>query len=648
MKITKNIFTIIALSIVLVGNAQSNRTIKKVTKEYEKFSYVKTTDVLLDIAEKGYESKDILQKLGNSYYFNNEMEDAVKWYSKLLNNYNDTEAEYLFRYAQALKSLKKYDEADEWMQKFVELRGNERRSEIFNNQKNYLADIDRLSEDFQLTNLPINTEVSDFGSNQYNGQLIFASSRGNGKKYKWNNQPYLNLYTSNKEENGTYVTAKLLNNSVNTKYHESSVAFMPKNDVMYFTRNNFFKHKLKRDEEGVNRLQIYRSKLNSNNKWDDIESIHFNSKEYSVAHPTINRFGTKMYFASDMPGTVGNSDLYMVDINEDGTLGTPVNLGVHINTESHETFPFINANGDLYFSSNGRNGLGGLDVYMVRDFEEKYTKKMPLTIENVGKPINSPMDDFGYYENLYTQEGFITSNREGGKGDDDIYSFTIPNCVQNLSGVVYDKKTNNILPNAKVILLNKSGDKISETIANDKGFYEFDDALKCNSEFLLRASKEKYQDNEQRFTSTNNRKASIEVDAYLDIDEVSITQGTNLREALSLNPIYFDLDKHYIRKDAEIELQKVISVMQKFPNLKIDVRSHTDSRATKAYNNKLSERRNKSTIQYIIEKGNITPERLTGKGYGESQLVNKCSDGVPCTEAEHQLNRRSDFIVIEQ
>ncbi len=647
MKINKHIITLFTLFIILGSNAQNTGKLKQATKDYDKYSYVKTTDVLLKLAEKGYESQELLQKLGNTYYFNSQMEAAEKWYSKLLTNYQDVDAEYLFRYAQTLKSLEKYNEADQWMQRFTEARGGEKRSQLFNNQKDYLSYIESLSEDFEIKNLDINSEVSDFGSNIYNNQLVFASTRKNGRNYFWNNQPYLNLFTADKQEEGSYTNAQFLSKGVNTRYHESTVAFMPSGDVMYFTRNNFFKSRLKRDEKGINRLKIYSAKLQENGNWGEVTSVHFNSEAYSVAHPAINTSGTKMYFASDMPGTLGESDLYVVDINEDGSLGTPVNLGGVINTEGQETFPFINENGDLYFSSNGRNGLGGLDVYYIHDLEKTLNSGGAFTIDNMGKPINSSMDDFGYYENLETKAGFFTSNRAGGKGDDDIYGFEVPDCLQGLEGKVFDKKTKDILANASLILSDKSGKQLATTTSDAEGAYKFKGVLICNSEYLIRASKETYLTSEERFSSTFNRKRGITQDMYLEMDEVAIAKGTNLREALNLNPIYFDFDKAYIRPDAEIELQKVIEVMKQYPNLKIDVRSHTDSRASKSYNESLSSKRNKATINYLIETGGITADRLTGKGYGESELVNKCSDGVPCTKAAHQLNRRSDFIVVE-
>lgn len=638
-------YIILSIAFVMVLSAYSQKTsIRRATKEYDKFSYVKTSEVLLRVAEKGYKSVDLFQKLGDAFYFNNKMEAAAKWYGELMAMNEAVDAEYYFRYAQSLKSMEQYDESDKWMQKFIDNKSDDLRGKSFSSKRDYLESIEALSEVFEIKNMDLNTDKSDFGANQYKDQLIFASSRGKGKVYDWNGQPYLDLYSATKNEDGSFAEAEIFDKSINTKMHESTASFLPTDDVMYFTRNNFLKRK-RRGVDGINRLQLYKATLQGDDTWGDVTPVHFNSDDYSVAHPTVNVHGTKLYFASDMPGTIGNSDIYVVDINSDGTLGDPVNLGTLINTEGSETFPYVNSNGDLYFSSNGLPGLGGLDVYMVRDFETKYKNHEPFTVENVGRPINSAKDDFAYYENLGTKEGFFTSNRDGGKGDDDIYSFKIPECLQDLEGVVFDETTKELLSGATVRLFNKAGEELNQMVVGDNAKYVFKD-LKCDEEYLVRVEKDAYSTDEERIVTGDNRKQTLALEMEIKPDAVAIDEGTNLREALNLNPIYFDLDKSNIRPDAEIELQKVIAVLKQYPNMKLDIKSHTDSRATKAYNDALSSRRNRSTINYIVNVGGIDASRLTGKGYGERELVNKCSDGVDCTEAEHQLNRRSDFIIL--
>jgi len=477
--------------------------------------------------------------------------------------------------------------------------------------------------------------------------LIFASARGGGKKYMWNEQPFLDLFSAEKQEDGTYANVTAFNDQVNTKFHESTVAFTPDDQVMYFTRNNYYNKKYKKSEDGTNRLKIFKATLEGG-EWTNIESVHFNSDEYSVAHPTINLKGTKMYFASDMTGTLGKSDIFEVDINPDGTLGEPVNLGPSVNTEGHETFPFVNSEGDLFFSSNGFSGLGGLDVFVIRDFEKRRELNQQLILENIGRPINSPMDDFGYYENVATEEGFFTSNREGGKGDDDIYSFKFPDCEQVVEGVVKDQETDELIVGAKVTLLDAESVALNSQVVGAEGTYKFE-KLECEKEYLIRIEAEDYETVEERFT-TPKKKQDLIINPKLEKDVKSITEGTDLAQTLGIPIIYFDYDKYVIRYDAEVELQKVLAVMNQYPEMIIDIKSHTDCRGKADYNEKLSEKRAQSTRNYLISKG-IDASRLTAKGYGESQLVNDCgcesNNESDCTEKEHQLNRRSEFIIVK-
>lgn len=644
---TYKIIGLLVLSFVFsTGYAQKGK-IREANEAYDNLAYLKTSEILLEVANKGYKSVDLLQKLANSFYFNNQMEQAAKWYGELMAMNEAVDPEYYFRYAQSLKSVENYSEANIWMKKFAEADRSDLRGRAFTSTVDYLSMIEEASREFDVYSLAINSEKSDFGTSQYQDQMIFASARGNGKEYKWNEQPYLDLYSAVKQDDGSYGSVEELNSDINTKFHESSVAFTPDDKVMYFTRNNYFNKKYKEDaDDGTNRLKIFKATMNDDGEWDDVETIHFNSDDYSVAHPTINVQGTKMYFASDMEGTIGSSDIFEVDINEDGSLGDPVNLGPSVNTEGHETFPFINSDGDLYISSNGFNGLGGLDVFVVRDFENKRESNLPMGLENVGRPINSPMDDFAYYENLGTKEGFFTSNRDGGKGDDDIYSFTIPDCVQDVEGSVKDKETLEALPGATVTLYDGEGNRLKQVTVGEDGSFKFED-IPCEMEYLIRGEMATYASNEKRFT-TPKKKQKLEIELLLEKDEVELEPCADLAKILDIPIIYFDFDKSNIRRDAEVELQKVLAVLNKYPTMTIDVRSHTDCRGTATYNEKLSDRRAQSTRQYLLNNG-VDADRITAKGYGESRLVNDCgcepTNSSNCTEAEHQLNRRSEFIV---
>ncbi|WP_323788143.1 OmpA family protein [Psychroserpens sp.] len=644
---TKRILSIFAFSlIVTIGYAQKGK-VRQAKKEYDNLAYVKTSEILLEVANNGFKTVDLLQKLANSFYFNNQMKEAAQWYGELMAMNEDVDPEYYFRYAQALKSVENYTESDKWMKKFHEADRSDLRGRAFASTVDYLSMIDEASREFEVYNMDINTEVSDFGTTQYQNQLVFASARGGGKKYKWNEQPFLDLFSADKQEDGSYSNVTAFNDQVNSKFHESTVSFTPDDQVMYFTRNNYYNKKYKNSEDGTNRLKIFKATL-VDDKWTNIESVHFNSDEYSVAHPTVNLTGTKMYFASDMTGTLGKSDIFEVDINADGTLGEPVNLGASINTEGHETFPFVNSDGDLFFSSNGFSGLGGLDVFVIREFEKRKASNQQLILENIGRPINSPMDDFGYYENVATKEAFFTSNREGGKGDDDIYSFTIPDCEQIVEGVVKDGETDAIIVGAKVTLLDGEGEALSAQTVGTDGAYKFE-KLECEKEYLIRIEAEDYETVEERFT-TPDKKQDLVINPKLEKDVKEIEEGTDLAQTLGIPIIYFDYDKYNIRYDAEVELQKVLAVMKQYPEMVVDIRSHTDCRAKADYNEKLSENRAQSTRDYLISKG-IEGSRLTAKGYGESQLVNDCgcepTNESDCTEAQHQLNRRSEFIIVK-
>lgn len=630
----KSIYIIAIITVFTSGilSAQKGKVLSAV-KKYNKLSYVDSRSELLELANKENPTIEVIEKLANTYYLNSEMEDASIWYEKLLAFNSQINTENYFRYAQALKSTGDYKSADQMLRTFAKLRPQDSRGLKFLNNSDYLKIIETMSQDFNLNNLDINTAFSDFGASLHNGNLVFASSRNQDEKiYGWNAQPFLDLFELDAEGN-----IKEIRGDVNTKYHESSTTYTKDGKTVYFTRNNFFNGKFKKNSENTHALKIYKATLNDG-KWANVVSLPFNNDEYSVAHPTLSVDEKKLYFASDMPGTKGMSDIFVVDINEDGTYGAPLNLGPNVNTEGRENFPFISDKGILYFSSDGHPGLGGLDVFMV---EADNTKSGIL--KNIGKPINSSKDDFAYIINESTRKGYISSNRDGGKGDDDIYSFEIPDCEYDIAGTVVDKRTNEILSNADIVLKDENNNVLKSIKSDNNGKFEFN--LSCKTQtYIVEASKEKYEDDFIDFTVETDNKEDLKLELALEPSAAKI--GTDLALLLNLNPIYFDYDKSFIRPDAEIELAKVIKYMNEYPSVKIDVRSHTDSRGRDAYNLSLSQRRNKSTREYIINKGGISADRISGQGYGETRLTNRCSNGVKCSKEEHQNNRRSEFIVV--
>ncbi|HMK06333.1 MAG TPA: OmpA family protein [Flavobacterium sp.] len=636
------------LSVLATAGYAQNAGVRKGDKQYAKFAYIDATQTYERVAAKGYKNAEMFMKLGNAYYFNAELEKANKWYDELFAMGVEVDPEYYYRYAQTLKSVKQYAKADEMMVKFNQKSSEDIRGKIFKSKQDYMDEIKANSGRYEITDAGINSAYSDYGSAFFGNKVVFATARDTGgfaqKKHKWTNQHFTNLYYADMTTDGNLGTPKKFAKNLNSKFHEDSPVFTNDGKTMYFTRNNFNNGKKGKDASRITLLKLYKSTLQIKEKdtvWSQAEEVSFNNNNYSVAHPTLSADGKLMIFASDMEGTHGQSDLWKVAINGDGSFGTPENLGTTINTEGKESFPVLTDEGELYFASDGQPGLGGLDIYMAK-MNADGTFKAPL---NIGAPANSSQDDFAYLINTKTRKGFLSSNRDGGKGFDDIYKFLETRklvCEQNLSGIVTDLETGLPLPNTKVTLFDDKFVKLKEVMADDKGFYDFG-MVECGKPYYVRAEKEEYETKEQKIT-ISKESGKTDLPIQLERKVKPVTVGDDLAKAFGIKIIYFDLDKWNIRPDAALELEKILDVMKQYPNMKIDVRSHTDCRASNKYNDKLSDRRAKSTMAWLVKNG-VEENRLTGKGYGETQLVNKCADGVQCTEEEHQANRRSEFII---
>lgn len=633
----KNIsFLVVLLSFIIV-NAQS---VKKGFKDYRDFSYKESVKELLKSAEGENPSYEVLETLSNAYYLNNDMENASKWYGVLAAKNEELPAELYYRYAMSLKSMSEYEEANKWLEKFAEATPDDSRAKLFKSASDYLEKIEELSGNYELEDVDFNTDKSDFGASFYKDGIVFASSRGEGEIYKWNEQPFLDLYY---KANGSE-KAELFSYDINTGFHESSTSFSKDGKTIYFTRNNYHNGVERKNRERVTGLKIYRATL-IGDYWTNIIPMPFNSDDYNVAHPALSPDGTKLYFASDMYGTQGKSDIYVVDVTDNlGNISysAPRNLGEAINTSGRENFPFVSDNGVLYFSSDGHPGLGGLDVFKVNVFEDG---AKPI---NVGRPVNSPKDDFEFIIDDATEEGYFTSNREDGLGDDDIYKIKAYSCETEVSGTVVDSETKEAIADATVIILNEEDEEVESLTSDEEGKFSYKTDCKSEANYKIKVEKGDYEAFDETFTieAKNDFPITIKVPLVAPEPEVKAAEvGTDLFKLLNMKPIYFDVNKAKIRPDAQVELQKVINYMKEFPSVKIDVRSHTDSRGSDAYNLALSKKRNTSTKNWIITKGGIEPARISGQGYGETKLVNRCKNGVKCSKMEHEANRRSEFIV---
>lgn len=646
MKKIKYIFLGLA-TMTAVVNAQEKK-INKANQNYTDYAYASAINSYEKLVKDGYSKEDIFKNLGNANYVNAKYQEASKWYEQLFQLENTSiDSEFMYRYAQTLKSLEKYKESDLWMQKFKAAKSSDKRAIKFADNLGYLDNIEANSNRYDIKNLAINSSESDFAPSVSDDMLVFSTARDSGltsrRIHEWNNKAFLNLYKAIPNENGDYSSSSKLSKALNKKTHESSTAFTKDGTTAYFTRNNSENGKFSRDEDGVSRLKVYKATL-SDGEWINITELPFNGDNYSVAHPTLNKDETKLYFASDMPGTLGQSDIFVVDINSEGTYSTPVNLGETINTESRETFPFITSENKLYFSSDGHPGLGGLDVF-VTNLENTYKP----TIENIGRPINSEEDDFSFIVNEETKKGFFASNRDGGQGDDDIYSFKENKvldltCHTKIAGVIKDQETGALLANAEVVIYNSANEIITKGITGTDGAFDLEGNC-ANGDYKLVASKEKYNQGDKIF-ATVDAKDTMDVELSLEETRRAAPIGTDLAKYLDIVPIYFDFDKSFIREDAKVSMEKVLAYLREFPEVHVQVSSHTDSRANDFYNEGLSVRRAKSTAEYLISQG-IAEERISHKGFGETELTNECNNDVICSKEKHQANRRSEFIVVK-
>ena len=579
-----------------------------------------------------------LNKIGDAHFNIANYKEASMYYHKLFDFHSDNPPHYYFKYAQVLKANGEYELSDKMMDKYKDLSGSN-----YKKISAYKHLIERRAGSYSVDILPINSKYSDFTSSIYKNNLIIASSIDTDEKiHKMNNQVFLDLYEVPLQSNKTIGKSGVkIPGNVNSHYHESNAVFTKDGNTMYFTRSHFVKKGMLKKKNKEIKLAIYKAKL-KNGKWKVQGELSFSNENYSTAHPAIDKNEEYMYFSSDMPGGLGESDLYKVKMYADGTFGKPVNLGKGINTPGKEVFPFLSQNNILFFSSNHHEGIGGLDVFALDLSNDENTE-----IINLAPPLNSVKDDFGYIENKEEINGFFTSNREGGMGDDDVYQFTMleplfKGCQINFNGFVVDASNSEKLTGAKVVVTDTIT-KIKETFmtSDTSGFQK---KLYCSQNTLIQVSKEGFESKEI-FVSFDQDILDFEIP--LKKNPIEFVQNEAGDKIVLINPIYFDYGSSAIRSDAALELDKVVGIMMKYPDINIVGTSHTDSRGPTGSNLRLSQRRAKSTVEYIISKG-VSSVRIKAKGYGEARLTNSCISGIKCSEEKHQNNRRSEFVVSEK
>ncbi|WP_298116284.1 OmpA family protein [Flavobacterium sp.] len=620
----KNLYIALSFGLISTSLIAQNKDTKTADKLFNRYEYVSAAKEYQKLVDNGKGDGYVYKQLADTYYNMFNTSEAATWYAKATETNQD--AETYFRYAQMLKANGKYEEANKQMAKFAAMSPNDNRAKAFKENPNYVPKLVEKTARFTAKSLEVSSDKSDFGPVLYDNELYFTSARNGARRnYGWNEEPYLDVYKSTMGDSGTFSEATTVT-SLNSKFHDGPVTISTDGNTMFFSSDSFREKLFEKDK--ANNLKLGKNNLykatKSGDAWGNITSLPFNSKEYSTSNPSLSRDGKTLYFSSDMPGTLGGVDVWKVAVNSDGSYGKPENLGSKVNTEGNESFPFINDdNKTLYFASSGRQGLGGLDIYSI-DLSNS------SEAQNMGKPLNTEKDDFGFSFNKAKNIGFFASNRNG---NDDIFAAT-PICAVDLLTVVTNAKTGEILADAKVSILDDKNNVISSQQSNAKGEVSY--KVECDKAYTIQAEKIGFESNS--FSVAKSKGPEAKIDAKLQPIDVIVTP-----EAIVLNPIYFELDKSNITAQGAFELDKLVQVMNNKKDLVIFAKSHTDKRGDDNYNMSLSERRAKSTVQYIISKG-IDASRISGKGFGETELKVQCE---PCTEAEHSQNRRSEFLIVK-
>jgi outer membrane protein OmpA-like peptidoglycan-associated protein len=638
----------LALILLFPILALAQQPLRRAEDKFAQEAYISAIKIYEHLANKGKGTAEIYEKLADANYFNANYVQAQKWYEKRYAMSAPFSEGFLYRYSQSLKSAGMQEQSQKVMAEYAREKPTELRVRNQTPTLKAQNSIKKGSDIFSITNLNINSKYSDFSSTFKGDTLLFASARPRiiaNQIYQRTGQAFTNLYYSVKSNDttNTYSEPKLFSKKVFSVYHEATPVFTKDGKTMYYTQNEVKENNKRKLTNGLNK--IYKA-TNNNGKWVDQGVLDiFALDSIRLAHPALSPDEKTLYFASDAKGSYGQSDLYKIELYPDGTIGNPVNLGSTINTEARESYPFVTKDNILLFASDGRLGLGGYDIYAV---DLNIPNAIPV---HLGTPINSPFDDFDMNWDRETNQGVLSSNRPGGKGDDDLYSFQntgapfVFEYLTNIKGRVMDFYSSNPLEYAAVVLLDKNNKEVARTLTDENGNFTFENVT-SNTVYSIQGSKETY------YTTGIEAVArlygdNISKDIRLKKDVYEIAPGLDLAKVFEITQIYFDLDQSTIRKDAIEPLEKIVQALVAYPNIKIEIGSHTDSRQHRKYNKLLSQRRADATMAYLIKRG-IAPERLTAKGYGETQLVNQCADAVLCAEEEHQQNRRSMFVIVGQ
>lgn len=617
----------ITLSFVIASGILSaqNKNTKTADKLFDRYEYTEAAQEYLKLVDKDKADNYVYKQLADSYYNVFNTKEAIKWFAKLVEEKQD--AETYFQYAQMLKAEGNYAEANKQMKTFASMKPNDSRAKTFLGNQDYVSDINSQFKLFGATKSDISSDKADFGAFLTNDNtLYFASARNTSRKeYSLNEEPYLDLYKATYNSNKTISEATTVDN-LNTKWHDGPATITSDGSTMYFASESFNESKgFEKDKEKqlkFGKIYLYKA-TKEGDFWSNKKALPFNNVAYSVRNPSISKDGKTLYFSSNMPGGLGGEDVWKVSVNGD-SYGTPENLGDKVNTEGNDSFPFITDDNMLYFSSDGREGLGAMDVFRINLNDNSNAM-------NLGLPVNSEKDDFAFSYNTKNKVGFFSSNRDGV---DNIY-IADPICGVETIVTVKDAKTGKLLQGATVAMIDEKLELVgkSETSENGESIFK----VNCDMEYAVQASRLGYVNGVGTMEKSEGGKSSVVIN--LEPIKPIITE----KEVILL-PIFFEFNKSNITAEGAAELDKLVEVMNEYPEMVIFAKSHTDSRGGDRYNMNLSDRRAKSTVQYVVSKG-ISKDRITGQGFGESEPKVDCEK---CTEEEYAQNRRSEFLIVKK
>lgn len=620
---------------------------KKARKSFRLGKYETVIDYYKGVARKQPNNGPANYYIAESYRLSNRIKESEPYYAKAGGKGVNPDSVKLY-YAKSLQANAKYEEARQVLEELESTTADEKMKARAYRELDGINYLDKLAQKksyYKIKNLEaINTPFTEYAPVYSNNELYFTSSRSNGRIYEATGTPFTDLYKA--ETNGANVnvnTIALLPGFINdSNVNEGCITFTPDGRTMIFAKGNTGKRK------GASDVDLYLSRFR-NGSWSEPTPININQPDAWESTPALSPDGRTLYFSSNRKGGFGGLDLYSAQMDGRGRFGRVRNLGPEINTAGSELFPYVSENGKLYFSSDGHPGYGMLDIFVVNRANGK------TVVENLGQPVNSPADDFGIYL-FKADRGFFTSNREGGKGDDDIYTFVNedPNLkvvnyyLQGITYMVRKDSTREILPNTLVTLLDQEGEAMQDYVTGNDGKFLF--RVYENEAYTLIGETDGYITKRQQYTTVGKSvplESLKELVTNITLDTVLVLDRKERNKIFVLENIYFGYDSADIRRDAARELDKLVVLLNDNPDLRIEMGSHTDSVASDAYNIELSQRRAESTVNYLIRKG-IDPARLVAKGYGESKPIarNTNPDGSD-NPAGRQRNRRTEFKILE-